>query len=168
MVLVGYGCNVSTTQPDAPLSYTITDPDITMTMNPIMFSDVYTVEGLENAAKECSPTGELSDPNRATEVYNAFANSEGFEYKFTDNSDVQGITSYIVTIFPNTMGYNDLDEFKADFDLCYAGGQRYPKQVTENWIMFGTSCGTGYADGSGRPVGCEQARDHVSDSLELR
>ena len=167
MVLVGYGCSVPTNEAETPLTYKISDPDITMDMSTVLFSDLYTVQGLENMALECSPDYELADPNRPAEVYTAFENIEGSTYAFTHNGDVQGSTAYVVTVLPNTLGYTDLDEFKADFDACYAGGQRYPERVTENWIMFHSSCGTGYADGSGRPVGCTEAKNHVYDSLEL-
>ena len=43
----------------------------------------------------------------------------------------------------------------------------YPVQMNAKWILFVNSCGTGYSDGSGNPIGCQVVRDIVEPTLKL-
>jgi hypothetical protein len=68
---------------------------------------------------------------------------------------------------PNKAGYTSVDQFKKDFDICSVGGDAYPKLVNKNWLLFTSSCGSGFDDGSGRIHGCDEVQKIVEPSLRL-
>jgi hypothetical protein len=73
---------------------------------------------------------------------------------------------WTVTVLPN-IGYTELEKFMEDFDLCQAGGERYPTQVSLKFLLFESSCGTGSDDGSGRAHGCDRVQEAVLPELKL-
>jgi len=75
---------------------------------------------------------------------------------------------WIVTIVPNNIGYTSLKKFKDDFALCSVGGNRYPSLITKNYLLFVSSYETGFDDGSGRPHGCNEIREFVEPTIELK
>ena len=68
---------------------------------------------------------------------------------------------------PNLTHYLTLVDFKKDFDQCSAGGSAYPSQISKDWLLFVSSCGTGFDDGSGHPHGCQKIKDQIDSSLKL-
>jgi hypothetical protein len=75
--------------------------------------------------------------------------------------------TFVVTLLPNKAGYTSLDQFKKDFDICAAGGDAYPTMLNSNWLLFVNSCGSGFNDGSGRPIGCDEVQKVVEPTLKL-
>jgi hypothetical protein len=88
-----------------------------------------------------------------------------YNFKYTGTS--QESDTFVVTLLPNKAGYSSLDQFKKDFDQCYAGGDAYPTMLNSDWLLFVNSCGTGFDDGSGKPIGCQEVRDVVEPTLKL-
>lgn len=122
----------------------------------------YTAGQLLAMAQEC---GSQKDLDYFTELTDTFSNTQKQVYTFTYTEMAQSPLDYVVTVMPNAANYQTLDEFKADFDTCAAGGQAYPAEVTANSLMFVSACGTGFDDGSGNPVGCSQVIDAVNLNL---
>jgi hypothetical protein len=75
---------------------------------------------------------------------------------------------YSVTVLSNKAGYKTIEEFKKDFGLCGSGGVDNPFMLNENWLLFVSSCGSGFDDGSGRINSCEAARKIIEPSLKLK
>lgn len=122
----------------------------------------YTADQLLAMAEEC---GSQKDLDYFTELTDTFSNTQKQVYTFTYTEMAQSPLDYVVTVMPNTANYQTLDEFKADFDTCAAGGQAYPAEVTANSLMFVSACGTGFDDGSGNPVGCSEVVDAIEVNL---
>ncbi|MDP3970588.1 MAG: hypothetical protein Q8P90_02715 [bacterium] len=59
------------------------------------------------------------------------------------------------------------DQFSKDFDVCAAGGEAYPKMLNNDWLLFTGSCGSGFDDGSGLSVGCDEVKKVVEPTLKL-
>ncbi|MDF1498264.1 MAG: hypothetical protein P1P85_02830 [Patescibacteria group bacterium] len=95
-------------------------------------------------------------------------NSSGIEYQFKYHGQTQDSGVWIVTAIPNKIGYIDLKEFKNDFDLCEAGSSRYPYLISEKYLFFVSSCGTGYDDGSGFPHGCDIVQKIVEPTIRIK
>lgn len=145
-----------------PLSYSLNNESISVSKNTGSFD--YTVEQLKGRASEC---GSEHEDGYFENLIARFDDVSKTIYSFQYAEDSQEPDSFNVTLLPNKAGYALLDEFKKDFDICAAGGQDYPHMLNENWLMFTSSCGSGFDDGSGRPNGCEEARKAVEESLEL-
>ena len=90
-----------------------------------------------------------------------------FKYKGANASNSDE-SVYSVTILPNKAGYTSLEQFKKDFNLCGAGGVDNPFMMNEKWLLFTSSCGSGFDDGSGRINSCEAARKIIEPSLKLK
>jgi hypothetical protein len=88
-----------------------------------------------------------------------------YNFKYAGTS--QASDTFVVTLLPNKAGYSSLDEFKSDFNQCYAGGDAYPTKLNNNWLLFVNSCSTGFDDGSGNPIGCQEVKDLVAPTLQL-
>ena len=94
-------------------------------------------------------------------------NSSGTEYQFKYHEQTQDSGIWIVAVIPNKIGYVDLGEFKNDFDLCEAGSDGYPYLISEKYLIFVSSCGTGYDDGSGLPHGCDVVQKIVEPTIRI-
>ena len=90
-----------------------------------------------------------------------------FKYR-SANASNSDESVYSVTILPNKPGYKNLAEFKKDFNLCGAGGVDNPFMMNKDWLLFVSSCGSGFDDGSGRINSCEAARKIIEPSLKLK
>lgn len=96
-----------------------------------------------------------------------FVGSSMTVYTFTYQADSQNDKIYTITVLPNLTHYLTLADFKKDFDQCSAGGNAYPSQISKDWLLFVSSCGTGFDDGSDRPHGCQIIKDQIDSSTKL-
>lgn len=142
------------------LFYELNDAPVEVTLTSSEFD--YTAQLLLANAEEC---GSDKDLNYFNELTDKFSSAQKEVYTFTYTEESQSPESYIVTVLPNVANYQTLDEFKADFDLCFAGGQEYPTELSETSLMFTSSCGSGFDDGSGNPIGCSEIINSVEISL---
>ncbi len=95
-------------------------------------------------------------------------NDKGVIYKFNYFGPTQGRGFWQVTVIPNKIGYTDVDSFSSDFGTCYAGGLGYTKLVSENYLLFVSSCGTGVEDSSGLPHGCNVVQELIEHTIKLK
>jgi len=125
----------------------------------------FRTEKLVGQSKECGT-------NKSEKYYEKLMSEykdgeKGVVYSFEYGKASQKPSYWSVQIIPNRFGYKTLDEFKEDFDFCAAGGV-YPFAVSKNYLAFSVSCGTGFSDGSGLPIGCEEVRLIVEPSIKLK
>jgi len=126
---------------------------------------VYNAEDLFSANEACG-TNKTQEYFRRI-LLNFSEIDEGVDYFFHYEHDSQKPTYWQIRIMPNRLGYRDLGKFKEDFDVCSAGANAYPLAVSEKYLMFASSCGSGFDDGSGRPVGCDEIRKVLEPTIEL-
>ena len=140
------------------LSYVLSSSETEVSTSTEDFS--LTDEDFKHMALGCET--ELSD-ERISDLMDAFQGTSKTIYTFSngDTSD-----SYKATLLPNELNYSNLEAFKADFDVCEAAGEEYPTKVSENWLLFESSCGSGFAD-EGEVPSCQTIRDSVSPTLDL-
>lgn len=149
-------------EPAEPLSYSTSGVSAFVSKGTEPFG--YTATHLMLMAEECG--------NEQTESYfnnliSKFSGVTKTVYNFEYQGESQGRDTFVVTLLPNKPGYSSLDEFKKDFDECFAGGDAYPTMLNDDWLLFVNSCGTGYGDGSGRPIGCQEVGNVVEPTLKL-
>lgn len=146
-----------------PLSFTIKDgSSVSVSKETAAFD--YTVEQFKEMARDC---GSKYSDGYFDQLVSKFNNATKTIYTFDYAGDSQVPSAYLVTVIPNRVGYSSLEEFQKDFNLCFAGGDAYPVALNDKWLLFKSSCGTGLSDESGRPVGCEKAREAVESTLKL-
>lgn len=148
--------------PTGPLSYST--GALSTTVSKLTGSFDYTSEQLASMAEEC---GNSQAPSYFEDLVSKFSDADKIRYKFKYSGESQESDTFIVTVLPNKAGYSSLDEFKKDFDQCVAGGDAYPTMLNSDWLLFVNSCGTGFDDGSGKPIGCQEIRDVVEPTLNL-
>jgi len=145
-----------------PLSYSTNGVSVSVSKETKTFD--YTADQLALMAQEC---GNDQSKNYFNNLVSKFSGTTKIIYNFKYTGESQGSDTFTVTLLPNKAGYSSLDEFKNDFDQCYAGGDAYPTMLNDNWLLFVNSCGTGFDDGSGKPIGCQEVRDVVEPTLKL-
>lgn len=91
----------------------------------------------------------------------------GVRYDFNYLGESQTTTPFSVTVIPNKIGYEDSQQFAAAFQIESAGGSLYPHNVTAEYLSFVNSCGSGFSDDSGKPIGCDVVREQVEPTLRL-
>jgi len=151
-----------TPTPSSPISYSLETPDIEVTQETQPFD--YTVKSLESLAAECGSTHQTGYLENLVKKY---SDTQKLIYKFEYQAIRQDNTIYTLTVIPNVTNYQTLEELKKDFDQCFAGGDAYPLLLNQNWLVFENSCGTGFDNGSGRPRGCDIAKEDVAKTLRL-
>jgi hypothetical protein len=149
-------------EPKEPLTYSTSGVSSSVSKETESFG--YTADQLVSMAQECG--------NNQTESYfsnliSKFSGATKTVYNFKYTGASQKSDTFVVTLLPNKAGYTSLDQFKKDFDICAAGGGAYPTKLNSDWLLFVNSCGTGFDDGSGKPIGCQEARDVVEPTLKL-
>lgn len=121
-------------------------------------------ESLKSYAEEC----ELKHPDGYFDVLvSQFSDTNKIIYHFRYVGDSQDPTTYTITLLPNKLKYNSLKQFRNDFSMCAAGGDRYPTMLNNKWLLFTKACGTGFDDGSGRPNGCSEIKKIIEPSLKF-
>lgn len=102
------------------------------------------------------------------DLLSKFEDSEqGIVYNIKYDKESQEPSSWKITVIPNEIGYDNLEEFKQDFDFCAAGGELYPFAVSKKYLMFVSSCGTGFKHESDLPIGCSEVREVIEPSLQI-
>jgi|SRR3989339_1453 len=115
-------------------------------------------------ANDCGAQHKAGDFDKLVSIFSG-TTKEFYSFKYTGAS--QGPDTFVVTLLPNKAGYTSLDQFKKDFDVCEVGGDAYPKMLNSDWLLFVSSCGSGFDDGSGKPVGCDEVKKVVEPTLKL-
>jgi len=150
--------------PDQPLKYSLGDVPAVTERSLHLVRNLYTAEQLVAQSEECGTNLELE---HFTELLGQFKYQRVQRYNFLYRGGSQEPTNYTLTVLDNGPGYEDLAAFKQDFDVCAAGSIMQPLDLNENWLVFESSCGTGFDDGSGLPIGCEKIREQVTAGLEV-
>ena len=145
------------------LSYEIVDSLMEVSKEEAPFD--FTASQLQAAAQECGVNNNGLD--YFNQLVSKFAGTSKIVYSFKYKGDSQDDGVFKVTIVPNKAGYTSIDQFKQDFDICSAGGEAYPKLVNKDWLLFVSSCGSGFDDGSGLIHGCDEVETIVEPSLKL-
>lgn len=145
------------------LSYEVVDSLMEVSKEEAPFD--FTASQLQAAAQECGVNNNGLD--YFNQLVSKFAGTSKIVYSFKYKGDSQDSGVFKVTIIPNKAGYTSIDQFKQDFDICSAGGEAYPKLVNKDWLLFVSSCGSGFDDGSGRTHGCDEVETIVEPSLKL-
>ena len=161
-VVVGGGIYMWQSNQNEPLSYLIANAPVSVSKEMIPFD--FTADQLKSAAEECGAKQEVGYFDKLIAKFNG-SNKIVYNFKYQGNN--QDNSLFVVTLLPNKVGYTSLDQFKADFDVCAAGGNVYPQALNSNWLLFVNSCGTGFDDGSGRVHSCDEVRKIVEPSLKL-
>lgn len=138
------------------LSYSITD-DINVLKENRPFT--YTSEQLIKMSDEC---GVKHDIGYFDKLALKFSNSIETVYSFKYKDDDQDSRAFMVTLLANKAKYSSLEEFKKDFDLCFAAGDLYPAQLNSDWLLFVSSCSSGVLNNS-----CDEIKKIVEPSLKL-
>jgi len=133
-----------------PLSYSTIGVDVSLVKNSAAFD--LSAKQLKDAADEC---GSQHADGYFDELVSEFSGAEVVHYNFTYIGDSQESDTFRVTLIPNKS------------DICSAGGDSYPTMLNIDWLVFESSCGSGFDDGSGKPVGCQVVKDVVASSLKL-
>jgi len=149
-------------EPNEPLSYSTGDVPVFVSKEIVPFD--YTADQLASMAQEC---GNEQSESYFSNLVSKFSGATKIVYKFKYTGVSQDSDTFVVTLLPNKAGYSSLDEFTKDFDLCYAGGDAYPAMLNDDWLLFASACGTGFSDGSGRPIGCDEVQEVVLPTLKL-
>ena len=145
-----------------PLAFNFDDTNVKVTLTSFTVLDRFNPQEMLSRSADCGVERPLGYFDALTTDY---ANALGYEYIFTYTGESQAPESYSVTVVPNVTHYASFNTFVADYDLCSAGGDAYPIQLDPNWLIFGSSCGTGFSDDSGLPVGCIEARTALGDGI---
>ncbi|MFZ5365359.1 MAG: hypothetical protein ACOZBH_04170 [Patescibacteria group bacterium] len=127
---------------------------------------VFTPSNLSAQSDECG-----TDKNEAyfVRLLNEFGGKDkAVVYSFKYNKDSQEPNEWMVTVVPNRFGYKTMAEFENDFNFCAAGGDLYPTMVNDRYLLFVSGCGTGFNDGSGRPIGCDEVRKVIQPTIKLK
>ena len=153
---------VNNKEKEEPLSYSTEGISVFVSKEIIPFD--YSAEQLVLMSQEC---GNEQSVIYFSDLVSKFDHVNKIVYKFKYDGLSQESNTFVVTLIPNEVGYSSLNEFKKDFDQCYAGGDSYPTMLNNNWLLFVNSCGTGFDDGSGNLQGCDEIRGIVQPTLKL-
>lgn len=149
-------------EPKEPLTYSTSGVSASVSKETASFG--YTADQLVSMAQKC---GNDQTESYFSNLVSKFSGATRTVYNFKYTGASQESDTLVVTLLPNKANYSSLDEFKKDFDQCYAGGDAYPTMLNDDWLLFISSCGTGFDDGSVNPIGCQKIRDVVEPTLKL-
>lgn len=87
------------------------------------------------------------------------------QYSFIP-SDSGESEAWLVTLVRHDGLYEDVESFKADFNVCAAGSTMNPVRMNKDWLMFVSSCSAAYAE---EPTGntCSDVRAAIESTLEF-
>lgn len=154
LLALGAGCVVRSNDESHGLGYVVKNTSVSKEEVPAR-SVFGTSSALAAMSQEC---GMERDAAFYDEQMAKLDGKTALVYDFTAMGDVQAPSTWTVTLVPNVFGYGSTAALKKDFDICAAGGNMYPTDVNEDWLVFESSCGTGYSDDSDRKVGCDEAK----------
>lgn len=128
------------------------------------------ITSFERTAQELFSLAQECDKKQPIEYFEdlvaKFAKSEKIIYRF-ESANANPTPHFIVTLLPNKANYSSLAEFRNDFELCHAAGETYPKMLNQNWLLFVSSCGSGYDDKLGLSRACDEIKNIIEPSLKL-
>jgi hypothetical protein len=149
---------------DGQIGYPINDKLFSVEKKPIRVLDLVSPSALVAQSAECGTN--LSESYFTDLLSKYRSDSTGSQYSFIYKGESQGGV-YTVTVLPNLLGYTDAVKFNTDFGQCFAGGDLYPYEVSNNYLLFVNSVSTGFDDGSGLPHGGEKIQEFLGSSLRL-
>lgn len=151
-------------QASEPVAFTKNDQLFTVSTKEFSVADQFSAASLAAQSQECG----TNLPQKHFENLMAlYANDKGKEYVFQYNRKTQEPNVWTVRVIPNKPGYAILGDFQKDFSICAAGGDHYPSLLSSQYLLFISSCGTGFDDSSGLPHGCDLVRKFVEPTLKI-
>ncbi len=163
------------TQTKNPIPVSILSEQFTYTKNDQLFSvserefnvlGQFTSSALKDQSQEC---GTNKTQQYFKNLLSKYKNSDkGIEYDFQYQGPTQDSGIWVVTVIPNKLSYTNVSDFKKDFDVCAAGADKYPYLVSDKYLLFTSSCGTGSDDGSGKSHGCDKLQEAVESTIKLK
>ena len=126
--------------------------------------DPFNTETLLMNAEECSAAKSREHYEKIVDTLKGVKGERVFFYPIGDYQDPSG---WDVLALPNVLGYKTMEDFKADFAACSWRAGDYPLKMSEKVLMFGSSCGSGYDDGSGRKIACNVAKEAIAPTIVL-
>lgn len=152
--------------PDEFFTYVKDDQIFSVSKSEFRILDKFNAIELKSKSENC---GTNKSEQYFKELLSHYSeNEDGIEYQFKYQGQTQDSGIWTVVAISNKIGYTNLEEFKNDFDLCEAGSDRYPYLISEKYLLFVSSCGTGYDDGSGLPHGCDVVRKIVEPTIRVK
>lgn len=150
---------------DGPLMYSTAGLDVEVRKDELPVGELFTAERLRADAEEC---GRKKPSGYFGALLAKFDGADAHAYRFTYGADgADAASAFKVTVVPNAPEYETLAEFREDFDICAAGGERYPHMASPEWLVFVSSCpGADFGDGMAQR--CEDTRRVVLPSLQLK
>lgn len=143
-----------------PLFYTTDGEPIIISKSEETFD--YNQDNLKKMAQDCDVN--LSDAY-LQELLVKFVGTKKIVYSFKYEGGDESV--YKVTLIPNKAKYKDFEQFKRDFNICVTGAEAYPKMFNDNWLLFVSSCGSGFSDNSNIVNGCEKAKNIIEPNLNF-
>lgn len=125
--------------------------------------DIFNAEELYDSS--CIKEKGLEYFKKVLSAYNR--EDKGIEYQIEYNKPSQPISYFTITVIPNKL-YKSIENFQSDFSICAAGGLRYPHLQSEKYLLFVPSCGSGFSDDSGLPIGCDEVKNIIESTIKLK
>jgi len=146
-----------------PLSYDLKDLPVKVTFSARPFD--YKLDELKAMAKQCETD---TSEDHLNEILDLFLDSQKVIYRFAYTDTSQEPNYYELSAIPNKAQYKNLEDFKADFDQCFDGGDAYPKLVSPDWLVFTGSCNNSLVNNKiDTPKGCQLISETLATSLKL-
>lgn len=130
----------------------------------LVIRNYFKSDALAENAKGCAKD---LDQDYFENILEKFSENEiGHSYVFIDINTQEMVGHYQIIIIPNNLGYANLEEFKQDFELCEAGAEAYPTTISENYLLFENSCGSGMSSPSAEV--CVNTKSKISPTIKLK
>lgn len=149
---------------DSIMQYTRNDKLFLVSKKEFNVLDQFSAATLRDQSQEC---GTNQTEQYFQNLLQQYVDRKGVQYSFQYQGESQGSGIWTVTVIPNRGAYRTDLGFKSDFDMCFAGGDKYPSLMTDSYLLFISSCGSGFDDGSGRPIGCDEVQEVVWPTIKL-
>lgn len=156
----------STSNLSEPFTYTKNDQLFSVSKKEFNVVDEFVSSTLKDQSEECGTAKTEQYFKNLLSKYSSKEQGEKYSFQYQGQTQDSGI--WLVTVIPNKIGYSNINDFKKDFDICSAGADKYPSLVSDKYLLFASSCGTGFDDGSGKPHGCDNVREAVEATIKLR
>lgn len=136
--------------------------NIEVTKSGAKLLDSFNSEKLAENALGCSKD---QDKEYYDRLLDSFSNNDvlytySFKYKNIPNGE------WTINVIPNKLGYKNYEDFNNNFGLCEAGATMYPSLVSEKYLLFISSCGTGVDSPEARI--CDELREIIEKTIRLK
>jgi len=145
-----------------PVNFSTTGLDVSIFKKTVPVINVFSANILEAQSQGCGTT---HDAGYFTELVSKLTGNVT-TYTFTEKKMAQD-NEYVVTIMPNTPGYTDENAFKADFNVCAAGGT-YPYKTNADWLIFVKNCEAASDANNKLPMGCAEMQTVIEPTLSFK